>query len=146
MPSGNNGAIKRVLIVDDCADSRRVVAACLRSESDLVATQAADGWSALRMIVDEEPDLIILDMDLPVLSGYLTARMVRACGGRLARLPIVALTGAIEADARARCMSAGVSDYMAKPLVDPAALVAKVRAALGHTEQRTTAYVAPITR
>jgi CheY-like chemotaxis protein len=73
----------------------------------VVAEEAADGWSALRIIVKREPDLIILDMNLPVLSGYLTARMVRAWGGRFADLPILALTAAVEPDARAQCLRGG---------------------------------------
>jgi CheY-like chemotaxis protein len=137
MSSGTSRALKRVLIVDDSADNRRLVAACLCSVIDVVAEEAADGWSALRMIVKGEPDLIILDMNLPVLSGYLTARMVRAWGGRFANLPILALTAAAEPDARAQCLRAGASDYMAKPLIDPTALRAKVCAALGHRSERT---------
>ena len=134
MSSGNSGA-KRVLIVDDSADDRRLVAACLRSVSDVEAEEAADGWSALRMIITREPDLIVLDMNLPALSGYLTARMVRAWGGRFATLPILALTAAVEPDAHARCLRAGASDYMAKPLVDPATLRAKVCGALARASE-----------
>lgn len=129
MSSGNSGVLRRVLIVDDSADNRRLVATCLRSVGGVVAEEAADAWSALRMIVNRVPDLIILDMNLPVLSGYLTARMVRAWGGRFANLPILALTAAAEPDIRARCLRAGASDYMAKPFV-PTALCSKVQAAL----------------
>src|SRR6185503_7218097 len=107
MSSGSSDAIKRVLIVDDSADDRRLVAACLRSVTDVVAEEAADGWSALRIIIQHAPDLIILDMNLPVLSGYLTARMVRAWGGRFADLPILALTGDAQPDVSARCLRAG---------------------------------------
>jgi CheY-like chemotaxis protein len=129
MATGTVGASKRVLIVDDCADNRRLVAACLQTVGGVVAEEAADAWSALRVIVNREPDLIILDMDLPVLSGYLTANMVRAWGGRFAHLPILALTAAREPDVRARCLRAGASDYMTKPFV-PTALRSKVREAL----------------
>jgi CheY-like chemotaxis protein len=77
--------------------------------------------------------MIILDMNLHVLSGYLTARMVRAWGGRFATLPILALTAAAEPGARLQCLRAGASDFMAKPVVDPSALCSKVRAALART-------------
>jgi CheY-like chemotaxis protein len=130
MSSGSSYA-KRVLIVDDSEDDRRLVAACLRSVTDVVAEEAADGWSALRLIIQRAPDLIILDMNLPVLSGYLTARMVRAWGGRFADLPILALTADAQPDVHARCLRAGASDYIAKPLRDPTVLRAKVRAVLG---------------
>ena len=131
MSSGSGGAFKRVLIVDDCADNRRLITACLKSIRGIVAEEASDAWSALRVIVKRVPDLIILDMNLPVLSGYLTASMVRAWGGRFAKLPILALTAAVEPDVRARCLRAGASDYMAKPFV-PTALRSKVKAALDH--------------
>jgi CheY-like chemotaxis protein len=129
----SSGVLKRVLIVDDSVDNRRLVAACLRSVTNVVAEEAGDGWSALRMIIRHEPDMIILDMNLQVLSGYLTARMVRAWGGRFATLPILALTAAAGPDARLQCLRAGASDYMAKPVVDPSALRSKVRAALART-------------
>jgi len=135
MSSLSGDAFKRVLIVDDSADNRRLVAACLRSMTDVIADEAADGWSALRIITKREPDLIILDMNLPVLSGYLTARMVRAWGGRFADLPILALTADVEPDVRAQCLRAGASDYMAKPVIDPTALRAKVCAALGRASE-----------
>lgn len=131
--SGESGsALRRVLIVDDCADNRRMMSAWLSSVSGVVADEAADAWTALRMIVKREPDLIILDMNLPVLDGYLTTRMVRAWGGRFAELPILALTANIEPDARAQCLRVGASDHMAKPLNDPTALRAKVYAVLSH--------------
>jgi len=128
---------KRVLIVDDCPDNRRLVAACLRSVTGIVAEEAADGWSALRMIAKWQPDLIILDMNLPALSGYQIARMLRAWGGRFADVPILALTATIEPDARARCLQAGVTDYIAKPLIDPRALLAKASAHLSYGGERT---------
>lgn len=132
MSRGKGNAPRRVLIVDGCPDNRRLVSSWLSSVSDVVAEEAANTWSALRMIVKREPDLIILDMNLPVLDGYMTTRMVRAWGGRFADLPILALTATVEPDARAQCLRVGASDHLAKPLIDPIALRAKVHAALGH--------------
>ena len=128
--NSDDSADRRVLIVDDCADNRRLVAACVGAVGNFVADEAADAWSAMRMIVKRAPDLIILDMDLPVLTGYQTARIVRAWGGPFSELPILALTAAVAPDTRAQCLRAGATDYMAKPVV-PDALRTKVRDALG---------------
>ena len=138
MSKGDGSAPRRVLIVDGCSDNRRLVSGWLSSAGDIVADEAADTWSALRMIVQREPDLIILDMNLPVLDGYLTTRMVRAWGGRFADLPILALTAAVEPDARAQCLRVGASDHLAKPLIDPIALRAKVAAALSYASAPST--------
>jgi len=130
MSRGSGRVARRVLIVDGCPASRRLVSSWLSSVSDVVAEEADNAWSALRMIVKREPDLIILDMNLPVLDGYMTTRMVRAWGGRFADLPILALTPAVEPDAREQCLRVGASDHLATPLIDPIALRAKVDAAL----------------
>ena len=120
-----NGA-QRVLIVDDDSDNRRVVAACLRSLGELIVDEADDGLDALRSVLEHEPDLIVLDMDMPYLDGYRAAQMIRVCSKRAATVPILALTAAIERDARVRCLDAGASDYVPKPLADLPALRAKL--------------------
>jgi CheY-like chemotaxis protein len=118
--------VKRVLIVDDDFDNRRVVAACLRSLGELIVDEADDGLGALRSVIEHEPDLIVLDMDMPYLDGYRAAQMIRVCSERAATVPILALTGAIERDAYERCLDAGASDYVPKPLADLPALRAKL--------------------
>src|SRR3972149_6605688 len=90
---------KRVLVVDDDSDNRRLIGACLRSLGAVVVDEAADGLSALRAVLEDEPDLIVLDMDLPLLDGYRAARMIRVCSARAATIPILALTAAMESDA-----------------------------------------------
>ena len=118
--------VKRILIVDDDSDNRRMVAACLRSLGDLIVDEAGDGLGALRSVLEHEPDLIVLDMDMPYLDGYRAARMIRVCSARAATVPILALTAAIEHDARTRCLHAGASDYVEKPVADLPALRAKI--------------------
>jgi CheY-like chemotaxis protein len=118
--------IKRVLIVDDDSDNRKVVAACLRALGEMIVDEAHDGLAALKSVLEHEPDLIVLDMDMPYLDGYRAARMIRVCSPRAATVPILALTAAIERDAHARCLHAGASDYVPKPLADLPALRAKI--------------------
>ena len=125
--------VKRVLIVDDDSDNRRVLAACLRSLGEMIVDEADDGLGALRSVLEHEPDLIVLDMDMPYLDGYRAAQMIRVCSERAATVPILALTGAIERDAHARCLDAGASDYVPKPLADLPALRAKIGTLLALT-------------
>ena len=127
--------VKRVLIVDDDFDNRRVVAACLRSLGELIVDEADDGLGALRSVIEHEPDLIVLDMDMPYLDGYRAAQMIRVCSERAATVPILALTGAIERDAYTRCLDAGASDYVPKPLADLPALRAKLGTMLELTQR-----------
>jgi CheY-like chemotaxis protein len=118
--------VKRVLIVDDDSDNRRVLAACLRPLGELIVDEAHDGLAALRSVIEHEPDLIVLDMDMPYLDGYRAAQMIRVCSAHAATIPILAVTAAIERDARVRCLHAGASDYVPKPLADLPALRAKI--------------------
>lgn len=141
-PSAN-----RVLVVDDSPDNRTLVAACLR-DRHLTFEQAGDGRSAVRLALDTRPDLLIIDVDLPLLDGLGVIRSIRAHGLTPSELRVIALTGAIEADAFARCLSAGADDYLTKPLRHPQLLRAKAREQLlALTRWRAyEARMAPITR
>jgi DNA-binding response OmpR family regulator len=117
----------RVLVVDDSRDNRLFVAACLRAEG-MVIEQAADGLAALQLALAHCPDLVILDVDLPVLDGLETLRGIRSAGLGPTDVRVIALTARSEIDTSVRCTEAGADDYLAKPVRDPSVLRAKVRA------------------
>ena len=121
--------MKRVLVVDDDAFNRKLVAACLRNDP-LIVDEAADGLSALFMVFERRPDLVILDLELPRLDGLTIARSIRNSGGACAAIPIIAFSATADRNAPARCADAGTTEYVAKPLVDPSSLRDKVRAHL----------------
>src|SRR3989442_14136195 len=101
-----------------------MVAMLLGSESYEVVT-AYDGEAALRKVRDDAPDLVILDMQLPRMSGDEVCRRIRETSA----LPIIMLTGRKEEEEKARLLDLGADDYLTKPF-GKKELVARVRAVL----------------
>ncbi len=116
--------MKRVLIVDDEEMIVRTVKAYLDREGFKTYT-AADGEEAIRSFEEKGPDLIVLDLMLPKLSGLEVTRRIRSTS----RVPIIMLTAkAAEAD-RVVGLELGADDYVVKPF-SPRELVARIRAVL----------------
>ncbi|OFV84768.1 MAG: hypothetical protein A2W26_10670 [Acidobacteria bacterium RBG_16_64_8] len=114
----------RILVVDDDENLRRLIAAYLGSEGYEVQ-EAADGHSALAVTETEDPQLVVLDLMLPGISGLEVARRIRA--GRTT--PILMLTARGSEEDVLRGFEAGADDYLVKPF-SPKVLVARVRAIL----------------
>jgi signal transduction histidine kinase len=112
------GAHKKVLVVDDNRDAAQTLAELLELIGHAPAT-AHDGASALDMLRDFEPDVVLLDIGLPDINGYEVARRIRAMGAGSPRL--VALTGWGQPDDKRRAAEAGFDAHWTKP-VDPAKL------------------------
>ena len=106
--------MEKILIVDDNRASRELIRAILKCvRCDII--EATHGQQALELICRERPDLVLLDIDMPGLNGLVVIRKIRE-DTSLADLPVVAVTAfAMESD-RERCMAAGFTDYLTKPL------------------------------
>jgi two-component system chemotaxis response regulator CheY len=115
----------RVLVIDDDPTIRQVVAFALADEGHEVA-EAADGQAALAAIARRHPDVILLDMKMPGMDGWVFVERYRARYGR--RAPIVVLTAA--PDAARRGAEVEAEAYLAKPF-DLDALVELVAAVAG---------------
>jgi signal transduction histidine kinase len=107
----------RALVVDDARDMRRLVSALLEKAGDKVEL-AENGQLALERVAEEAAagrsfDVVLLDMQMPVLDGYETARRLREAGYRG---PVVALTANNMAGDRERCLEAGCDDFVPKPI------------------------------
>lgn len=109
-----------VLIVEDNADSREMLCAMLR-HAGLVCHDAADGLSALRLVEEVLPDVVILDVGLPGMDGLEVARRIRA-NPRYAGVRLIALTGYGQAGDRAATKQAGFDYHLVKP-VQPSELL-----------------------
>ncbi len=106
--------MSKVLIADDNRASRDLMRAILKSFPCEIV-EASQGQEALDQIHREHPDLVLLDIDMPVLDGYAVVHYIRQDAG-FADLPIVAVTAyAMESD-RAKVLAAGFSAYVSKPV------------------------------
>ena len=105
----------RILVVDDSATIRRIVAEAIVASPDLeLAGTAANGQLALDRIQDARPDVLTLDVEMPVLDGISTLKELRR---RAPRLPVLMLSSHTEKGALATldALAAGASDFVAKP-------------------------------
>ena len=104
----------RVLLAEDVEMNRELVGLFLgRHGVDL--TGVANGEEAVRAAADADFDLILMDMQMPVMDGLEATRRIRADGGAAARVPILALTANVLPDEIAKCRAAGMTGHVAKP-------------------------------
>jgi len=119
----------RIMVVDDDPQIRRVLRTALVAQGYEVA-DARNGEEALEKVRDEKIDLLILDMNMPGMSGLETCRTIRSTSD----IPIIMLTVRdAEAD-KVEALDAGADDYMTKPFGSPE-LLARIRAALRRSPQ-----------
>ena len=90
---------------------------------------AQDGAAGLSMGRSENPDVILLDMNLPVMDGWMVARQLKAAA-ETARIPVIALTAHALSGDREKALEAGCDDYHPKP-VDFSKLLSQIESALG---------------
>jgi CheY-like chemotaxis protein len=112
----------RILVVDDVEANRMLAKALLGRLGHRVET-AEDGAQALDRVQRETFDLVLMDMDMPVMDGIAATRAIRALAGPAAGVPIVALTSRNDEASRQAALEAGMSDFLSKPL-QPAMLAA----------------------
>ena len=117
----------KILIVDDEAKIVKLVRSYLE-QAGYTVVEAGDGQTALIQARREKPDLIVLDLGLPVIDGIEVARILRREGDT----PIIMLTARIEDTDRIVGLELGADDYVTKPF-NPRELVARVRAVLRRT-------------
>ncbi len=121
--------MSRILVIEDDPAILRGLADNLKFESHEVLT-AADGEAGYRLIHEQHPDLIILDLMLPKLSGYEVCRKVRDEG---ITTPIMMLTARGEEGDRVLGLDLGADDYVTKPF-SPREIVLRIRAILRRVE------------
>ncbi|HAC29853.1 MAG TPA: phosphate regulon transcriptional regulatory protein PhoB, partial [Marinobacter hydrocarbonoclasticus] len=118
---------KTVLIVDDEAPIREMIAVALEM-ADYDYLEAADAREAHALIIDKQPDMILLDWMLPGTSGVELARRLKK-EEATADIPIIMLTAKVEEDNKIQGLEVGADDYITKPF-SPRELVARLKAVL----------------
>jgi signal transduction histidine kinase/CheY-like chemotaxis protein len=113
----------RVLVAEDNGVSRTLLQRLLEGAGWLVTT-AEDGARALQAVENHGPfDVVLMDVQMPVMDGIATTRAIRGLGGGAGQMPIVAVTAFALPSDRDRCLSAGMDGFLTKP-VDADALFA----------------------
>jgi two-component system, cell cycle response regulator DivK len=106
---------KRILVVEDRDDSRRILVAILTRFCGYETIEAANGTEAVEKSVSEKPDLILMDLDLPDISGIDAAKAVKE-NPTTAHIPIIAQTAWISGPWKRKVLKVGMVDYLEKPV------------------------------
>lgn len=121
----------KILLVEDNEMNRDMLSRRLSRRGYTVVT-AADGQAALDMVVSAEPQLVLMDMSLPVLDGWEATRRLKA-DAQTCLIPVIALTAHAMTEDRERALAAGCDDFDTKP-VDLDRLIWKMEALLALTD------------
>lgn len=122
------GTGRRALVVDDISTNRFVILQMLRTLG-IDATEADSGQAALAHLAENPVDVVLLDMNMPVMDGEATFRAIRAAAGSWSEVPIIALTADFLTEQRDRLMDLGLDGYVPKP-IDRRVLWAEIEAAV----------------
>ena len=115
MPAGYEGPRRRILVVDDVPVNRELLLALLQPLGfDL--TEAADGAEGVAKFAQTAPDLVLMDLVMPVMDGLEAMHRIRASGAAGAAVPILALSANAGQQDRAQAQSAGANHFIAKPV------------------------------
>ena len=115
---------KRILVVEDQEDNRQILRDLL-SNSGFEMIEAEDGEQALVQAAKHRPDLILMDIQLPIMDGYEATRRLKA-DAELKSIPIIVVTSYALSGDEDKARAAGCDAYVAKPY-SPRALLAKIR-------------------
>jgi two-component system alkaline phosphatase synthesis response regulator PhoP len=122
---------KKIMVIDDEPYIARVIKFKLEQEGYTVYS-ANDGISGLEKIRQEKPDLVLLDVMMPGLSGYEVCQKIKA-DTALSQIPVVILTAKGQERDREQGLSVGASDYITKPF-SPNRLLELVKTMIGESE------------
>jgi len=119
---------KRILVVEDTEDNRQIIRDLLTSGGYEII-EAVNGEEGVAMAAQHRPDLILMDIQLPVLDGYEATRRIKA-QPELKHIPVIAVTSYALSGDEVKTRAAGCDAYIAKPF-SPRLLLAKVREFIG---------------
>jgi len=120
-------AKKTILVVDDTDWNRDLLVQLL--EEDYTILQAVDGADGVRMAEERKPDLILMDLGMPIMDGWEATRTIKA-NEALKNIPIIAVTSHAMVGDEIDARKAGCDDYLSKP-IDEEALMEKIKRFIG---------------
>jgi CheY-like chemotaxis protein len=119
--------VKKILIVEDTEFNRDLLVQILEDDYEVVT--ANDGAAGIAAAAAEHPDLILMDLSLPVIDGWEATRRIKASDD-LKRIPVIAVTAHAMQGDEEKARAAGCDDYITKP-IDEDILMEKLREFLG---------------
>jgi two-component system, cell cycle response regulator DivK len=126
--------MKRILIVEDVELNRDLLVQILEEEEKYDILTAADGSAGVELAEREHPDLILMDLLLPVIDGWEATRLIKA-NTALQHIPIIALTAHAMTGDEEKARESGCDDYLSKP-IDEDLLFQKLSHFLGDDSER----------
>jgi signal transduction histidine kinase/CheY-like chemotaxis protein len=135
----------RILVAEDNGVNQILIKAILDQMghySDIVA----DGIEALRQVQQAQYDLVLMDIQMPEMDGQAATQAIRALGGAVSRIPIIAMTANAMVEDRAAYLSVGMNDYVSKPIVVRQLALALARASAAGGGPRRGEHVLPPTQ
>jgi len=126
----------KILVADDDRDLLGLIAFAL-TQAGFLVEQAADGGEALKLFESAAPELVLLDINMPVMNGFQVCEKIRA----RSRVPVMMLTVRGEEEDLVRALELGADDYLTKPF-SPRTLVARIKALLRRAGLENAAPVA----
>jgi two-component system, cell cycle response regulator DivK len=119
---------KKILVVEDSDDNRRILRDLL-TVAGYEVIEAHDGAEGVSRAEEHRPDLILMDIQMPVMDGYGATRLIKA-DPALRAIPVIAVTSYALSGDEEKARTAGCDGYIAKPF-SPRLMLAKVREVLG---------------
>jgi CheY-like chemotaxis protein len=107
----------RVLVVDDIQSNRMLSARILEKRGHSVKT-VENGREAIEQLIEEDFDVVLMDLQMPVMDGLEATRIIRNRASRVRRhdVPVIAVSTVAECDGKKPCLAAGMNGYLSKPL------------------------------
>ena len=118
--------MNKILVVDDNRDNQDILILHLQNMGSFEILLASNGKEALEVAASARPDLVLMDLKMPVMDGFEATRALRQTEwGK--DLPVIALTAYATKEHKERALSAGCNDFIPKPIVDYSVVGKKIR-------------------
>ena len=117
---------KKILVVDDAEFNRDLIVQLLSDDYEIL--EAVDGADGVQKAEQEKPDLILMDLGMPVMDGWQATRIIKA-NGELKHIPVIAVTSHAMVGDEKQAREAGCDDYLPKP-INEEELIQKVKSFL----------------